>query len=564
MLARGDDTERVRSDHPAEDGTRARWRDHAMARTPLAASLIEAASVASEATIREIPVERVIRERITRREFLRRGAVLGVAGATALTFGPVASVRAAAAPRIAVIGAGLAGLTCAYRLKQAGYAATIYEASDRIGGRCWTIRDVFDQGQIAEHGGELIDQGHTAIRQLARELGFTLDNLLAGQLSGTEDFFRFDGAPYSFADATDDLKGIWQQIHNDVSAASYPTLFDNYTPRGFELDHLSITDYINAYVPVSAKGYDVGPGMQSKLGQLLDVAYNIEYGGECSVQSSLNLLYLLAYSGQGQLRIFGPSNEKYHVKGGNDQIPLALASLLDGQIARGMELTAVAQNRDGSYSLSFRGQGKATIVDRVVLALPFSMLRSVDYSRANFGALKDTAIRNLPMGTNSKLHVQFSERHWNVLGNNGNTLADTGYQNTWEVTRAQPGRPGILVDYTGGTIGASFGSGTPDSRARQFLAQLEPVLPGITGKYLPGKATVDFWTAYPWTRGSYSFWKVGQYTGFSGVEKLRRGKVHFCGEHTSQDFQGYLNGGVETGERVAGEILGDFKAGILP
>jgi monoamine oxidase len=317
-------------------------------------------------------------------------------------------------------------------------------------------------------------------------------------------------------------------------------------------------------VPASAKGYDVGPGMQSKLGQLLDVAYNIEYGGECSVQSSLNMLYLLAYSGQGQLRIFGPSNEKYHVAGGNDQIPGALDSVLGKQIALGMELTAIARNRNGTYSLSFRGESAATVVDRVVLALPFSLLKAVDYSSANFGTLKKKAINKLPMGTNSKLHVQFSERYWNSLGNNGNTYADTGYQNTWEVTRAQSGARGILVDYTGGNIGTSFGSGTPDSRAQEFLAQIEPVLPGITDKYIPGKATIDFWTAYPWTKGSYSFWKVGQYTGFSGVEKKRRGKVHFCGEHTSQDFQGYLNGGVETGERVASEILEDYKAGLFP
>jgi monoamine oxidase len=535
-----------------------------MARTPLANLLQEAAATAHEATQRVLPVERVIHERITRRELLRRAAVLGLAGTAALAFDPPGGVRASTAPRIAVIGAGLAGLTCAYRLKQAGYSATVYEASNRVGGRCWTIRDVFDEGQIAEHGGELVDQGHTAIRQLAKELGFTLDNLLAGQVNGTEDFYRFDGAAYTFADASDDLKGIWQQLHSDLSAASYPTLFDNYTPRGFVLDHMSITDYIEAYVPASAKGYDIGPGMQSKLGQLLDVAYNIEYGGECSLQSSLNMLYLLAFSGQGQLRIFGKSNEKYHVNGGNDQIPLALAGLLDGQIALGMELTAIAQNRDGTYSLSFRGAGRATIVDRVVLALPFSLLKAIDYSKANFGALKDTAIRNLPMGTNSKLHVQFSDRHWNTLGNNGNTFADTGYQNTWEVTRGQPGKPGILVDYTGGTIGASFGDGTPESRAQAFLGQLEPVLPGISSKYLAGRATIDFWTAYPWTKGSYSFWKVGQYTAFSGVEKLRRGKVHFCGEHTSQDFQGYLNGAVETGERVVNEILGDYKAGILP
>jgi monoamine oxidase len=162
------------------------------------------------------------------------------------------------------------------------------------------------------------------------------------------------------------------------------------------------------------------------------------------------------------------------------------------------------------------------------------------------------------MGTNSKLHLQFSSRFWNGLGLNGETYSDRGYQNTWEVSRAQPGRSGILVNYTGGTIGASFGSGTPSSRAKQFLDQVGPVLPGAKEAW-NGRATLDFWTAYPWTRGSYSYWKVGQYTRFSGAEYERSGNCHFCGEHTSQDFQGYLNGGVETGERVAADILADLK-----
>jgi monoamine oxidase len=163
------------------------------------------------------------------------------------------------------------------------------------------------------------------------------------------------------------------------------------------------------------------------------------------------------------------------------------------------------------------------------------------------------------MGTNSKLQLQFTSRHWNSLGCNGDTYADTGYQNTWDVTRAQPGRSGILVDYTGGTIGASFGSGTPTTRAQQFLTQLEPVLPGITSRW-NGRATVDCWAGYPWTKGSYSYWKVGQYQKFVGVEReIEGGSCHFCGEHTSIDFQGYLNGAVETGERAAGEITAALK-----
>jgi monoamine oxidase len=509
-----------------------------MTRTPLAAQLADAVSTVAE-------------ERgLTRRRFLRDASA--VAGAVALA--PwVNAARAATTERIVIVGAGLAGLTCAYRLKQAGVTAKVYEAAGRIGGRCWTRRGDFAAGQIAEHGGELIDQGHTQIRQLAQHLGLRLDNLHRAEPNDSEPFYFFDGAPYTYAEATDDLNGIYQQLHRDVSEASYPTLFDSYTERGFELDHMSIVDWIVATVP---------GGMSSRLGQLLNVAYTIEYGLDADVQSSLNLLYLLGYSGQGQFRIFGPSNEKYHVRGGNDQISDLLGAALAGQIELGHELVSIKLASDGrTFSLTFRtDSGTRTVpADRVVLALPFSILRSsVNYARAGFEPLKVTAIEELGMGTNSKLHVQFDRRHWNDLGCNGDTYADTGYQVTWDVTRAQGGMQGILVDYTGGAIGDTFGSGTPASRAAEFLSQIEPVLPGITGHW-NGLATVDFWPGYEWTKGSYSCWKVGQYTKFAGIEQKRQGNCHFAGEHTSIDFQGYLNGAVESGERVAGEILADLK-----
>ncbi len=512
-----------------------------MARTPIAQSL--------ETMAAEAAAERGL----TRSDLLRNAGALGVAAAGTTTIGRlIAAAEGAAAQRTIVVGAGLAGLTAAYRLKQGGISAQVHEASDRVGGRCWTIRGEFAEGQIAEHGGELIDQGHTAIRQLAGGLGFKLNNLLQAEVNGTEPTYYFDGKPYSYAQATNDIKAVWQKIHSDVSAASYPTLYNLSTERGRELDRMSIVDWIEESVP---------GGIRSPLGQLLDVAYTIEYGADSSEQSSLNLLYLLGYRGQGQLRIFGPSNEKYHVVGGNDQIPAALAERLAGQITLESVLTAIALRADGSYSLTFE-QGLASrmvTADRVILAIPFSILRSsVDISKAGFSARKRAAIRDMGMGTNSKLHLQFETRHWNSLDCNGETFADTGYQNTWEVTRAQRGTAGILVNYTGGKIGASFGSGTEMSRAEEFLRQLEPVLPGIT-KQWNRRATLDFWPAYPWTKGSYSYWKVGQYTAFAGVEGEREGNCHFAGEHTSIDFQGYLNGAVETGERAAGEILADLK-----
>src|SRR4029079_6415532 len=209
------------------------------------------------------------------------------------------------------------------------------------------------------------DQGHAQTRQLAQELGLKLDNLVTAEGNGTEPFYYFDGQPDSFVEATEDLKQIWQQLHKDVSAASYPTLYTQSTQRGRELDAMSIASWIQAYVP---------GGLSSKLGQLLDVAYNIEYGAETSVQSSLNMLYLLGFSGQGQLRIFGTSNEKYHVRAGNDQIPKLLAAQLKGQISKERALTSISRNADGSYRLAFAsGLSTETVVaDHVVLALPFS------------------------------------------------------------------------------------------------------------------------------------------------------------------------------------------------
>jgi monoamine oxidase len=530
-----------------------------MGRSTLATRIREISATVAEAMARKVPVEQVWQERIeralTRRQFLQAAAAVGGAAAAipALRNIRPAAANAATAPRIVVVGAGLAGLTCAYRLKQAGYQATVYEASSRMGGRCWSIRNHFSDGQVAEHGGELIDSNHLAIKHLAQELGLRLDNGDRAVKNGATDLYYFDGQPYTHRQASDDIKEMWQKIHRDVSQASYPTLYHTATERGHQLDQMSIVDWINESVP---------GGMESRLGRLLATAYTCYYGGEAAEQSSLNLLYMMGYRGQGTLRMYGPSDERYHVHGGNDQIPARLAEALAGQIEPNSALVAIRRSGDGSYVLTFdtAGTSREVAADKVVLALPFTVLRShVDFSRAGFRPLKGTAIREMGMGSNVKLQLQFATRHWEGLGQSGETFADTGYQQTWEATRGQRGASGILVNYTGGQVGLSFSRGDADSRAREFLAQLEPVMPGISAQW-NGTATLNYWPGERWQRGSYSFWKVGQYTRFAGVEGEREGDCHFAGEHTSIDFQGFLNGAVESGERAAGEILADFKA----
>ena len=87
----------------------------------------------------------------------------------------------------------------------------------------------------------------------------------------------------------------------------------------------------------------------------------------------------------------------------------------------------------------------------------------------------------------------------------------------------------------------------------EFLTRIAPVVPGLTAAY-NGRVSLDDWPVNPWTLGSYSYWKTGQYTRFAGVEGEMNGGCHFAGEHTSIDSQGYLNGAVESGERAAREV----------
>jgi len=244
------------------------------------------------------------------------------------------------------------------------------------------------------------------------------------------------------------------------------------------------------------------------------------------------------------------------VRGGNEQVTQLLAQPFLNQLQLGHQLTAIRTLPNGRQRLTFSTAGGTheQLFDHVILTVPFAVLSSsVDLSQANLQPRKRVAIDNQGMGTNAKLHVQFNDRFWHALGCNGETFGDTGFQNTWEETRAQSGTRGILNNFLG-SLGTGLAGLTPQAAALRFLGQVEPVLPGATSRYA-GVASIDYWPGSPWQRGSYSYWKVGQYTSFAGVEREAEGTLHFAGEHTSVDFQGYMEGAVESGERAADEVL---------
>jgi monoamine oxidase len=494
-----------------------------------------------------------------------RRALLAGSGATLAALALPRPTRATRAPRIAIVGGGIAGLTCALHLADAGFPSTVYEAAGRIGGRMFSnTSGYWDDDQISEWGGELIDTGHTTIRRLARRFGLALDNVRGAEPQGSEDTYYFFGEYYPRKDAENDFLPVFELVLADQDAAPFPTTFDDFNRAAYKLDHMSVFEWIETRV---------AGGHKAPFGRLLDAAYAIEYGADTTDQSALNLVYLLSFQPDSQpFEIFGESDERFHIRGGNQQLPQAIARHLglETVVQRSMQLVRLQQTSSGRYRLWFESHSttREVVADYVVLALPFAVLREIETREASFDTRKQRAIQALGCGHNNKLQLQFTTRHWNQKGDwpgvsNGTTYVDTGYQASWDVTRAQQGRSGIMNFYSGGSVTdamqtqQAFAQGDKPGviqDAVRALRQAELVFPGLAEQWnyrvtqsLPHKSR--------FFRASYAYYRVGQYTDFGGYEGVRQGGVFFCGEHTSQDFQGFMEGGASEGARVAKQLI---------
>jgi monoamine oxidase len=491
----------------------------------------------------------------TRRGFLLGGA--GMLAATAVAADPTRSQakRApATAPRIAIVGAGLAGLRCAHLLwnEHPGrpLAATVYEANpERAGGRCWTLRDFFGGRSVAEHGGSFIDSEHVTLRRLVAQLGLELEVVGGGDLLQGEDIYFLDGGYYTRAQATADWKSVG---YHSFRTASHALRSEAGEQR---LDSMSVTEWLDSTEITSA----------SRLGKLMLANAVTENGGDPEDMSALDLIEITAPSARASLELLPGDNERYRVSGGNDQIVSRMIAELPGDaVQNGYELVALRGNADGTSRLSF-ATGAATmdvIADYVVLALPFSTLRNVDLSMSGLSASKQNVIQTFGMGSNAKIHLELQHKTWPALGFAGAAYGEwDGFCCAWDdsVPLGADGSPAQLLGFPGGRTGKTGLTGlahgtAPPADVAWFLGQIEPVYPGTTAAY-SGRAYEDHWALDPWVGGAYSYCKVGQAATFGRIAGQPEGRIHFAGEHTSIQHQGFLDGAVATGERAARQLL---------
>jgi monoamine oxidase len=444
--------------------------------------------------------------------------------------------------KILIVGAGVAGLTVAYRLRQAGVLAEVVEASQRVGGRLRSLQGITDSPGVVELGGEFIDSRHTAVRSLAAELGLELADLRSADIGLEPEILYFQGQKIDHARIAEAFSPLAQRIAQDLKKLGNIT-YRNPSHDAVRLDRLSLAEYLAA-APIDPV-----------VDQLVRVAYVTEFGRDAESQSCLNMLFLIG-SEVGKWSTYGVSDERYHVMGGNEQIPQRMAAQLEGTIATGILLESIRLTPGGSYQVSLR-QGATScdrIYDQVILTLPFTTLRQVEIL-ADLPPIKQKAIAELGYGTSGKLAIPYRERIWRSrYGSTISIYTDLDFQNTWESARYSTLPGGWVTDLRGGQAGVALANDRPETQAQKLTADLEQIFPGIA-QVERGKAVRSVWASEPYALGSYACYLPGQWTQMSGVEAERVGNLWFAGEHCSLGSQGYMNGACETAEQVAQGVL---------
>jgi monoamine oxidase len=444
-------------------------------------------------------------------------------------------------PRIAIVGAGLAGLTAAYRLQQAGLVATVYEAGDRPGGRVHTVSASDTSGFYCELGAEFIDSHHTALLDLARELGLQLRPTQA--TAGLRDQIWIRGQSYSWDEVAEQLEPVLVQLRHDFCHLSDQSGLLPQNPA-WQLDQLSLDAYLDRL------------GLTGWLRRLLATAYTSEYGLEPQEQSALNLVALLGDSDPGQpLSLYGRSDESWTLRGGNGQLTGILAQRLDPILRWQHRLVALTRRSDG-YRLSFeqpQGRNWEVRADMVLLTLPFSTLRQVDLD-LDLPQRKREAIDSLTYGSNAKLCHRYRRAAWREAGLSGLVFSDLDFQIAWESLKT-PTATGLNC-FVGGRIAEALDH-SPFREVARCQAQLKQLLP-LAEAQMSGPVLQHSWLQDPLTQGCYSVFRPGDWSRWGRHLQEPVENLYFAGEHCDLQFQGYMNGAVRSAQWAVNRIRGQL------
>jgi monoamine oxidase len=488
--------------------------------------------------------------RISRRRFLAGATVAVTAACTPKSHRPV--VRGAPRPdpgvarRVIVVGAGLAGLTAAVGLRDAGWDVIVFEARRRVGGRVHTLYGgddgvPFERGLRAEVGGESIDDTHTSLRKMVLRFGLATERRPGSTTSrATMGLFRYRGRTYPFS-ALAALRGgavlgDYLRVNDELQRLAEKHRIDPEHPEAAdgaaELDRLSFAAWLDSLQLV--------PEARFVTEQANVSLYNAQL-------SDVSMLFV-AQQTAVTAGMLDSQSETMRVAGGNATLPNAMAATLGSALILDAPVTAV--RRHGQV-VGVTARGREHFAAHVVVAVPPPPLRDVRFDPPLPEPIA-AAIAGLDLGAATKVVNQYRSPFWRAHDQSGFSMSDLTYRISWDAADSYTSPAGLLTTFTTANNGralAALAATTRVGRVRDELAIVFPESPD----QLTGPAATMAWSDEPFTRGGYAVYKPNQLGAF--WEPLRAGtdRIQFAGEHL-EALAGYMESAVRSGIRVAARL----------
>lgn len=438
--------------------------------------------------------------RLRRRDFLKLSAVALMAP----------KVRAARKTRVVIVGAGLAGLACAYQLKRNGFDPLILEARVRVGGRVLSFFD-FVPGSVIEGGGELIGANHPLWNSYAQQFGLNLVELPEPELP--QRLFFHGQQVHSAEQLYVEMKQVLDSLL--PLAKTIDPIRPWQSPQAVRLDQQDLQQWLDSQV--------ISPLCR----RLLQSDFECNQVAPLRQQSLLGLLTAIRGGG---LESYFTDSETHRCQSGNQSLAHALAH--DLQIRFNCPLQALqADDQQVRLKLS---DGSTLQADHVVLAVP-----PTSWSKISINPPLPPQLRP-QMGPALKFLCSLSTSP----SLSPDTFSDDALPYTWN---------GILPQAPGHALIGFCGGPQAQVQAPDYLQILEARFPGLTQEVVQSR--LMNWSTDPWCGAGYSCAAPGQICQQGPIlDQPLHQRIHIAGEHTCYAFPGFMEGALQSGHKVAARL----------